>query len=517
MTLVIADLPVHCTYEQFLGEWEFSLDLSTFKADLQSSLTYCGHGQPNRVMSFVQDEKFSFKKTEKVSIQIEEPNYAYSSEYGTGIWTLVYDEGFILDFTDISFTTYFFYYKDGNNYKSDCGRTTVGWYRGGNPKNHEDWGCFYATRMSQSKSLASDPDYQTSTFKWVQPEYTSFLQEKEKLYEEYQDTVDHINSAQSMWKAELNPKFYGLTMLQLNKKTGKKKVLKHDESLPKPEDPISVEIDLNYLDKTDHDSLIYYWDYSTSLIPTEALPSSWDWSDIDGISYVTNKVREQAGCGSCYAITTVGMLESRLRLLTNNKFKKHLSEQYLISCCFYTEGCEGGYPVLLLKFIQEFDIISYECSKYNPSQDQCIAECEDEDDLRVGVSDYYYVGGYYGAADEENMMKELRLRGPFIADLAPERDFFYYSSGIYSAVSVRETDDEISDDNMRDYNLSWESVTHSVLLVGWGEEDGVKYWKMLNSWGNEWGEHGYFRIRRGTDECSVESMGEAAIPYLIRV
>ena len=465
--------------------------------------------------SFVQEEKFSFDRTEKLSIRIEEPNYAYSSEYGTGIWTLVYDEGFILDFKDISFTTYFFYYKDGNGYKSDCGRTTVGWYRGGDPKDHEDWGCFYAAKISYSEALASDSEYPTSTVRWVQPEYTSFLQKPtEKLYEEYQDTVDHINSVQSLWKAELNPRFYGLTMLQINQKTGKNKILNHDEYTSSPTEPIYVEIDLSHLDQTDYDSLIYYWDYSSDLIPTEALPRAWDWSDIDGVSYVTNKVREQAGCGSCYAITTVGMLESRLKLLSNNKFQGYLSEQYLISCCFYTEGCEGGYPVLLLKFIQEFDIISYECSKYNPRQDQCISECQEEN-LRVGVKDYYYVGGYYGAADEENMMKELRLRGPFIADLAPERDFFYYSSGIYTAGSVRESDEEISDDNMRDYNLVWESVTHSVLLVGWGEEDGVKYWKMLNSWGEDWGEKGYFRIRRGTDECSVESMGEAATPYFI--
>ena len=52
------------------------------------------------------------------------------------------------------------------------------------------------------------------------------------------------------------------------------------------------------------------------------------------------------------------------------------------------------------------------------------------------------------------------------------------------------------------------------MLVGWGEEDGQKFWKLLNSWGDDWGEKGFFRIRRGSDECAVESMAEAAVPYI---
>ena len=36
----------------------------------------------------------------------------------------------------------------------------------------------------------------------------------------------------------------------------------------------------------------------------------------------------------------------------------------------------------------------------------------------------------------------------------------------------------------------------------------------MNSWGKNWGEEGHFRIRRGTDESNVESMGESATPYV---
>ena len=41
-------------------------------------------------------------------------------------------------------------------------------------------------------------------------------------------------------------------------------------------------------------------------------------------------------------------------------------------------------------------------------------------------------------------------------------------------------------------------------MVGWGEEGGVKFWKVANSWNPYWGEKGYFRIVRGTSEGGIE-------------
>merc|ERR1711908_183209 len=47
-------------------------------------------------------------------------------------------------------------------------------------------------------------------------------------------------------------------------------------------------------------------------------------------------------------------------------------------------------------------------------------------------------------------------------------------------------------------------------IVGWGAEDGVKYWKVANSWNPYWGEKGYFRIKRGNSECGIEDNIAAA-------
>jgi len=79
---------------------------------------------------------------------------------------------------------------------------------------------------------------------------------------------------------------------------------------------------------------------------------------------------------------------------------------------------------------------------------------------------------------------------------------FYYTSGVFTGPKPK------SDGEEHNGLHKWEQTNHAVVAVGWGVEKdtGTKYWLIKNTWGPNWGEHGYFRIRRGTDECAIESM-----------
>merc|ERR1719399_161147 len=81
----------------------------------------------------------------------------------------------------------------------------------------------------------------------------------------------------------------------------------------------------------------------------------------------------------------------------------------------------------------------------------------------------------------------------------------FYSDGIYESA-----DTEKKAAAWFASRPEWERVDHAVLAVGWGEEDGKKYWKLQNSWGEDWGEDGFFRMMRGTDESGIESIAVAA-------
>ncbi len=107
-------------------------------------------------------------------------------------------------------------------------------------------------------------------------------------------------------------------------------------------------------------------------------------------------------------------------------------------------------------------------------------------------------------------MEELYRHGPFVVSFEPDYDFLLYKSGVYHKLDknfVPPPGDK----------PEWEKVDHSVLLVGWGEDDltAEKYWLVQNTWGPDWGESGFFRIRRGVDESAIESTCEVGTPLIV--
>ena len=84
------------------------------------------------------------------------------------------------------------------------------------------------------------------------------------------------------------------------------------------------------------------------------------------------------------------------------------------------------------------------------------------------------------------MQAEIMKNGPLAVAFTVYADFPTYKSGVYHHVS------------------GGMLGGHAVEMIGWGVEDGTPYWWIKNSWNDQWGDHGYFKIKRGTDECGIE-------------
>lgn len=228
------------------------------------------------------------------------------------------------------------------------------------------------------------------------------------------------------------------------------------------------------------------------------LTEQLDWRNKDGKNYVT-PVRNQGQCGSCYAFASMAMLESRLMLMSDHHYNKIFSPQDVVGCSEYAQGCEGGFPYLIAgKYAEDFGVVEEACFKYRGADSRCLesASCQ-----RYRATDYKYVGGYFGACNEEEILKEL-VNGPVSVAFEVTDDFQLYRKGIYHHTGLT--------DQFNPFRLT----NHAVLVVGYGEEAGVKYWIVKNSWGTHWGENGYFRIVRGTNELNIESMAVASTPVL---
>lgn len=92
------------------------------------------------------------------------------------------------------------------------------------------------------------------------------------------------------------------------------------------------------------------------------------------------------------------------------------------------------------------------------------------------------------------MMNEIYQRGPISCGISATDELVNYTGGIF-----------IDTSGVQDFN-------HEVSVLGWGEENGTKYWIARNSWGSYWGEGGFFRIIRGVMNLAIEGDCSFAVP-----
>jgi C1A family cysteine protease len=228
------------------------------------------------------------------------------------------------------------------------------------------------------------------------------------------------------------------------------------------------------------------------------LPASFDWRP-----YCT-PVRNQGGCGSCWAFATVGTLEAAISI--KDGAEVNLSEQWLVSCNTETEpphllgegtwGCAGGW------FAHDyFESKSDECGQSGAVLSADFPYVYDDVPCNCpegGYGHHYWIDSWaYIAGEEEipgveSIKEAIVTYGPVSVAVHSDDAFQAYDDGVFNASTLEE-------------------VNHAVILVGWDDSLGSEgAGIMRNSWGTGWGMDGYMYIEYG---CSNVGFAACYINY----
>merc|ERR1712064_29286 len=124
---------------------------------------------------------------------------------------------------------------------------------------------------------------------------------------------------------------------------------------------------------------------------------------------------------------------------------------------------------------------------------RCARECSESGYSKSFSADKTRASRAYSVRGESQIMQELVNNGPMYVAFSVYGDFPTYKSGVYKHTSGSYLGG------------------HAVLMVGYGELNGQKYWKIKNSWNEQWGDNGHFLIARGSNECGIESSFNAGL------
>ena len=178
-----------------------------------------------------------------------------------------------------------------------------------------------------------------------------------------------------------------------------------------------------------------------------------------------------------------------------------MSPQYIKNCYTELDGCDGGYVDLAWQGLATTGIAAEQCVPFAGRKGACPAQCADGSPVQVvrAAAPYSPYVPFNTAKTVAAIQTEIMRHGPVDAAMWAFSDLASYGGGVYE--KLRST---------------FLQGTHAVKIIGWGYDsvEDEPYWLCANSWGEEWGEKGLFRIRRGTNECGIEDRVVAAIPLV---
>jgi len=235
--------------------------------------------------------------------------------------------------------------------------------------------------------------------------------------------------------------------------------------------------------------------------PGFGLPAFFDWRNVGGKSYITS-IRDQGQCGSCWAFATNATLEGTINAYYNDpnvNINPDLSEQDLVSC-FMQNGCNGATSFQIQDIFKNYlvntGITSESCSPYilaSGGSSAC-SKCSDWQS-QVWKTDSSYMSIDLVNNNIQKLEYALVNYGPVEVGMTVYNDLFSYTGGVYS------------------HTTNGIAGYHAVTIVGYGVESDMPYWIVKNSWGTDWGESGYFRIRMGDSQIDQWFAYAPGIPY----
>lgn len=208
------------------------------------------------------------------------------------------------------------------------------------------------------------------------------------------------------------------------------------------------------------------------------LPEHVDWRELKCVT----PAKQQGICGSCWAFATVGAVESRLCI--KSKELVELSEQQLVDCDSEDGGCCGGFPAYALLYAEMNGVMKAEDYEYTGKKMACSYNSDKA--LFLNASKSYIMTG------EQNMASSVALEGPITVGFGVNHEFMLYHEGVFDGSCAP-------------------NMNHAIIIVGYGtetdDENGRQdYWIIKNSWGEEWGDSGFGKIKRNVNQCSISEM-----------
>lgn len=203
-------------------------------------------------------------------------------------------------------------------------------------------------------------------------------------------------------------------------------------------------------------------------------------------------VKNQRQCGSCWAFSAVGALESAYAIFKNEDVPS-LSEQELVDCSkpYGNQGCNGGLMGLAYDYVLENKLNTEDDYPYVGRDQAC-------NDSKKGKG-AFGISKCINVEANTNGLTEALKQQPVAVALHAGYPLMFYHRGI-----------------LNPFICSGE-VNHGVLAVGFDLTNAKPFYKVKNSWGSGWGEQGYFRIAIGKKPagvCNIAGNGNNYYPVL---